>query len=46
MSERKKIKEEADALIEKVVKRIINDKFDFFKSVIMTIEMMLAFEAI
>jgi hypothetical protein len=46
MSEKEKIREEADALIEKAIEKIVSDKFDFFKSVIMTIEMMLAFETI
>jgi hypothetical protein len=46
MSEKKKIRKEADALIKKAVERIVNDEFDFFESVIMMIEMMLAFEAI
>jgi hypothetical protein len=46
MSEKKRIRKKADALIKKAVEKIMSDKFDFFESVIMTIEMMLAFEAI
>jgi hypothetical protein len=46
MSEKKKIRKEADALIEKAVEKIVSDEFDFFENVMMTIEMMLAFEAI
>jgi hypothetical protein len=46
MSEKEKIREEADALIKKAVERIVSDEFDLFKNVIMTIEMMFAFEAI
>jgi hypothetical protein len=48
MSEKKKIRKEADALIERAVaiERIVNDEFDLFKNVMITIEMMLAFEAI
>jgi hypothetical protein len=46
MNEKEKIRKEADALIKKVVQRIVNDEFDFFKSVMMTIEMMFVFEAI
>jgi hypothetical protein len=46
MSEEKKIREEANALIKEVVEKIMSDKFDFFESVMMTIEMMLTFEAI
>jgi hypothetical protein len=46
ISEKEKIREEADALIEKTVERIVSDEFDFFENVMMTIEMMFAFEAI
>jgi hypothetical protein len=46
MSEKKRIREEADALIKKAVERIVSDEFDFFESVMMMIEMMLAFKAI
>jgi hypothetical protein len=46
MSEKEKIRKEADVLIERAVERIMSDEFDFFKNVMMTIEMMLAFEAI
>jgi hypothetical protein len=46
MSEKERIKEEADALIKKAVERIVSDRFDFFKSVMITIEMMFAFETI
>jgi hypothetical protein len=46
MSEEKKIKEETNALIERVVERVVSDEFNFFKNVMMTIEMMFAFEAI
>jgi hypothetical protein len=46
MNEKEKIREKADALIEKAVEKIVNDEFDFFKNVMMMIEMMLAFEAI
>jgi hypothetical protein len=46
ISEKEKIRKEANALIEKVVEKIVNDEFDFFKSVMMTIEMMFVFEAI
>jgi hypothetical protein len=46
MSEKEKIRKKADALIERIVERMISDEVNFFKSVIMMIEMMLAFEAI
>jgi hypothetical protein len=46
MSEKKKIRKEADALIKEAVEKIVSDEFDFFKSVMMTIKMMFAFEAI
>jgi hypothetical protein len=46
INEEKRIKKEADALIKKAVEKIVSDKFDFFKSVMMMIEIMLAFEAI
>jgi hypothetical protein len=46
MSEKEKIREETNVLIKKAVERIISDEFDFFESVMMTIEMMLAFETI
>jgi hypothetical protein len=46
MSEKKKIREEADALIKEAVEKIVSDEFDLFESVIMTIEMMFAFETI
>jgi hypothetical protein len=46
MSEKEKIREEADALIKKAIERIVSDEFNLFESVMMTIEMMLAFEAI
>jgi hypothetical protein len=46
MSEEEKIREKANALIKEAVERIVNDEFDFFKNVIITIEMMLAFEVI
>jgi hypothetical protein len=46
MSEKEKIKEEADVLIKKVIERIVSDEFDFFKNVMITIEMMLVFEVI
>jgi hypothetical protein len=46
MNEKERIEEKASALIKKAVERIVSDEFDFFKSVMMTIEMMLAFEVI
>jgi hypothetical protein len=46
MSEKERIRKKADALIEEVIERIVNDEFDFFKNVMITIEMMLVFEAI
>jgi hypothetical protein len=46
MSEKEKIREEANALIEKVVEKIVNDEFNLFENVMMTIEMMLALKAI
>jgi hypothetical protein len=46
MSEKEKIRKEADALIERTVEKIVNDEFDFFKNVMIMIEMMLAFKAI
>jgi hypothetical protein len=46
MSEKKKIRKKADALIERAVERIVSNEFDLFENVIMMIEMMLAFEAI
>jgi hypothetical protein len=46
MSEKEKIRKEANALIEKAVERIVSDEFNLFESVMMTIEMMFAFEAI
>jgi hypothetical protein len=46
MNEKEEIREEVNALIKEVVEKIVSDEFDFFKSVMMTIEMMLAFEAI
>jgi hypothetical protein len=46
MNEKERIKEEADALIEKVIERIVSDEFDLFKNVMIMIEMMFAFEAI
>jgi hypothetical protein len=46
MSEKKRIREEADALIKRAVEKIVSDEFDFFENMMMTIEMMLAFEAI
>jgi hypothetical protein len=46
ISEKEKIRKETDALIKKTVEKIVSDEFDFFKSVIMTIEIMLAFETI
>jgi hypothetical protein len=46
MNEKEKIREEADALIEEAVEKIVSDEFNFFENVMMTIEMMLALEAI
>jgi hypothetical protein len=46
MNEKERIKKKAEALIERAVERIVSDEFNFFKNVMMTIEMMLAFEAI
>jgi hypothetical protein len=46
ISEKERIRKEADALIEKAVERIVSDEFDFFENMMMTIEMMLAFKAI
>jgi hypothetical protein len=46
MSEKKRIREEAGALIKEAVEKIVSDEFDLFENVMMTIEMMLAFEAI
>jgi hypothetical protein len=46
MSEKERIREEADALIKKIVEKIVSDEFDLFKNVMITIEMMFAFEAI
>jgi hypothetical protein len=46
MSEKEKIRKEVDALIKKAVEKIVSDEFDLFKSVMITIEMMFAFEAI
>jgi hypothetical protein len=46
MNEKEKIREEIDALIKKVVEKIVSDEFDFFENVMMTIEMMFVFEAI
>jgi hypothetical protein len=46
MSEKKRIREEVNALIEKAVERIVSDEFDLFKNVMTMIEMMLAFETI
>jgi hypothetical protein len=46
MSEKEKIREEANALIKEADQRIVSDEFDFFKNVMMTIEMMFAFKAI
>jgi transcription initiation factor TFIIIB Brf1 subunit/transcription initiation factor TFIIB len=46
MSEKKRIREEASALIKKAVEKIVSDEFNLFKNVMMTIEMMFAFEAI
>jgi hypothetical protein len=46
MSEKERIREKANALIERTVEKIVSDEFDFFKNVIMIIEMMFAFEAI
>jgi hypothetical protein len=46
MNEKEKIREEANALIKKTVEKIVSDEFDFFENVMMTIEMMFAFEAI
>jgi hypothetical protein len=46
MNKKKKIREETNALIKRVVERIVSDEFDFFKNMMMIIEMMLAFEVI
>jgi hypothetical protein len=46
INEKKKIRKEANTLIKEVVEKIVSDKFDFFKNMMMTIEMMLAFEII
>jgi hypothetical protein len=46
ISEKKRIRKEADALIKEVVEKIVNDELNFFKSVIIMIEMILAFEVI
>jgi hypothetical protein len=46
MSEKEKIRKKANVLIKRVIERIVNDEFDFFKNVMMTIDMMLAFEVI
>jgi hypothetical protein len=44
MSEKKKIRKKANALIERVVERIVSDEFNFFENVMMTIEMMFVFK--
>jgi hypothetical protein len=46
ISKKEKIRKEVNALIEEVVEKIVNDEFDLFKDVMMTIEMMLVFEMI
>jgi hypothetical protein len=46
MSEKERIREEAGALIEEAVEKIVSDEFDLFENVMMTIEMMLALEVI
>jgi hypothetical protein len=46
MNEKERIRKEANALIEKAVERIVSDEFNFFKNMIITIKMMLVFEAI
>jgi hypothetical protein len=46
MSEKEKIREETNVLIKEAVERIVSDEFDFFKDVMITIEIMLAFETI
>jgi hypothetical protein len=46
MSEKERIRKEADALIKRAVEKIVSDEFDFFKNVMMTIEMMFVFETI
>jgi hypothetical protein len=46
MSEKKKIRKKVDALIKRIVEKIVSDEFNLFKSVMMTIEMILVFEAI
>jgi hypothetical protein len=46
ISEKKRIRKKASALIKRAVEKIVSNKFDFFKNVIITIEMMLVFEAI
>jgi hypothetical protein len=46
MSEEERIREEAGALIEKAAEKIVSDEFDLFEGVMMTIEVMLALEAI
>jgi hypothetical protein len=46
MSEKERIREEANVFIERAVERIVSDEFDLFKNVMMTIEMMLALKAI
>jgi hypothetical protein len=46
INEKEKIREKVNALIKKVVEKIMSDEFNFFESVIMTIEIMLAFETI
>jgi hypothetical protein len=46
MSEKERIRKEANALIKEVVEKIVSDKFNFFENMMMRIEIMLAFEAI
>jgi hypothetical protein len=46
INEKDKIKEKVNALIEKVVEKIVKNEFNLFKSVMITIEMMLVFEVI
>jgi hypothetical protein len=41
ISEKEKIKEEVNVLIERTVEKIVSYEFDFFESVTMTIEVML-----
>jgi hypothetical protein len=46
ISEKEKIREKADVLRKEIIEKIVNDEFNLFKNVMITIEMMLAFEAI